>query len=314
MAGVTKEEIAQAKQMDLLTYMKLYEPQELVKVGQHDYKTKTHGSLSISDNGIWNWCSQGKGGTTALNYLIVVKGMGFVDAVRYLNGSPAPRNLVFQAVEKSVTEKEKEPFVEPPPDPSNRKAAEYLHGRGISRAVLQFCYAQKLLYQTSNGNYANCVFLGRDETGKARSGVIRGCGGKFRGNIPGSEKQYGFCISADTESCDSVRIYESPIDAMSGATLEEMEKGTAWRSCHYLALGGLNYMAADCFLEQTPQVQKIILCLDNDHAGRLFAEKLTERYAARGYEVQNAPAPCGKDYNDTLLQRIGARNKPREAR
>ena len=314
MSGVTGEEIAKAKQMDLLTYMKLYEPQELIRVGLHDYKTKTHGSLSISDNGIWNWCSRGKGGTTALNYLIVVKGMGFVDAVRYLNGSPAPRNLVFQPVEKVAHEKENVPFVEPPPDLGNHKAAAYLRGRGISRTVLQFCHAQKLLYQTSNGKYANCVFLGRDETGKARSGVIRGCGGKFRGNIPGSEKQYGFCISADTENCDCVQIYESPIDAMSGATLEEMENGTAWRSRHYLALGGLNYMAADCFLEHHIPIRRLFLCLDNDKAGRVFAEKLTERYTERGYEVLSTPAPYGKDYNDTLLQCLGARNTIREAR
>lgn len=314
MAGVTKEEIAQAKQMDLLTYMKQYEPEELVKVGAHDYKTKTHDSLSISDNGIWNWCSRGKGGTTALNYLILVKGMGFVDAVRYLNGSQATHRLFFQKVAKPEPKKEAVPFVEPTPDLSNRKAAEYLHGRGISRAVLQFCHAEKLLYQTSSGRYANCVFLGRDETGKARSGVIRGCGGKFRGNIPGSEKQYGFCIPAAEADCDCVKIYESPIDAMSGATLEELSKGRAWRSCHYLALGGLNYMAADCLLEHHPKICRLSLCLDNDEAGRVFAAKLTERYAERGYVVENTPAPCGKDYNDTLLQCLGARATNREAR
>lgn len=84
MKSVTKEEIAQAKQMDLLTYLTSYQPQELVKVGRHEYKARTHDNLRISENGKWNWCSQGFGGTTALNYLIRVQGMNFVSAVRHL--------------------------------------------------------------------------------------------------------------------------------------------------------------------------------------------------------------------------------------
>ena len=47
--SVTKQQIEQAKQMDLLTYMMTYEPQVLMRVGAHDYKTRTHDSLCISD-------------------------------------------------------------------------------------------------------------------------------------------------------------------------------------------------------------------------------------------------------------------------
>lgn len=300
MAGVTKEEIARAKRLDLLTYMKQYEPQELVKVGLHDYKTKTHDSLSISDNGKWHWCSRNMGGTTALNYLIVVKGMDFVSAVRYMN-ELQPGNIVYsQPVKKADAQKEKVPFVLPPADPNNRKVAAYLHGRGVSTSVLQYCSANKLLYQSSNGRYTNCIFLGIDEQGKPRSGVIRGCWGKFRGNIPGSEKEYGFCLAAADPDCSEVELYEAPIDAMSGASLRQLA-GKEWQKVHYLAMGGLNYLALDNFLYGNPKVRQITLCMDDDKAGHIFTQKLTEQYTERGYVVKNHPPPIGKDYNDTCL-------------
>ena len=47
MAGVTKEEIARAKELDLLTYFKLVEPGNLKLVGK-EYRHKVHSSLTIS--------------------------------------------------------------------------------------------------------------------------------------------------------------------------------------------------------------------------------------------------------------------------
>ena len=64
--------IAEAKQMDLLTYLQNYEPQELVHISGNVYCTKTHDSLKIS-NGKWCWHSRGIGGRSALDYLIKVR-------------------------------------------------------------------------------------------------------------------------------------------------------------------------------------------------------------------------------------------------
>ena len=50
----TPEQIKQANEIDILTYLMNYEPQELVKVGINNYTTKTHDSLKIS-NGMWYW-------------------------------------------------------------------------------------------------------------------------------------------------------------------------------------------------------------------------------------------------------------------
>ena len=71
MRYIAAEDVAKAKEMDLLTYLRNYEPQELVHVSGNTYCTREHDSLRIS-NGKWCWFSQGIGGRSALDYLIKV--------------------------------------------------------------------------------------------------------------------------------------------------------------------------------------------------------------------------------------------------
>jgi len=59
--------VAEIKRMDLLTYLKNYEPQELVKVSNNEYRMKIHDSVRIS-NGLWNRCKSGIGGKSAVDY------------------------------------------------------------------------------------------------------------------------------------------------------------------------------------------------------------------------------------------------------
>ena len=83
-----KEQIARAREMDLLTYLQRYEPDELIHDGGGSYRTHTHDSLKIS-NGLWCWWSHGIGGRTALDYLTQVRGLDFTEAVgRILRGRP----------------------------------------------------------------------------------------------------------------------------------------------------------------------------------------------------------------------------------
>ncbi len=74
MRYIAAEDVAKAKEMDLLTYLRNYEPQELVHVSGNTYCTREHDSLRIS-NGKRCWFSQGIGGRSALDYLIKVKGI-----------------------------------------------------------------------------------------------------------------------------------------------------------------------------------------------------------------------------------------------
>ena len=79
----SKEVIKKAKEMDLLTYLQNYEPDELVHFSGDTYCTKEHDSLKIS-NGLWCWNSRGIGGKSAVKYLTDVKGYSFIDAVKII--------------------------------------------------------------------------------------------------------------------------------------------------------------------------------------------------------------------------------------
>ena len=74
MPYVSKEQLTAAREVDLLTYLRCFEPQELVHISGSTYVTRTHDSLKIS-NGKWFWWSRGIGGRNALDYLTAVEGL-----------------------------------------------------------------------------------------------------------------------------------------------------------------------------------------------------------------------------------------------
>ena len=77
--------IEQARQIDLLSYLQRYEPSNLKRVAGNVYCTREHDSLKIS-NGKWYWWSRDFGGYSALDYLMKVRELGFVEAVQTLTG------------------------------------------------------------------------------------------------------------------------------------------------------------------------------------------------------------------------------------
>ena len=103
MAYYQPEEIRKAKEMDLYTYLKNYEPDELVHFSRDTYMTRTHDSLKIR-NGLWYWSTKGVGWKSAIDYLIKVRNFTFINAVQTVLG-----NIRVQApVQYKQQEKEKE--------------------------------------------------------------------------------------------------------------------------------------------------------------------------------------------------------------
>lgn len=85
MPFIPPEQLAHAREMDLLTYLRCCEPDELVSMGGNTYATKSHDRLKIS-NGEWYWWSRGVGGSSALDYPTTVRRLSLPDAVqRILN-------------------------------------------------------------------------------------------------------------------------------------------------------------------------------------------------------------------------------------
>jgi DNA primase len=64
-----------------------------------------------------------------------------------------------------------------------------------------------------------------------------------------------------------------------------------------LSLGGTALAALTHFLERHSEIEKIIVCTDNDEAGELAASKIAELATAN--TVRLIP-PFGKDWNERL--------------
>lgn len=149
----TKEQIAQAREMDLLTYLRLYDPGELVHVSGNEYCTREHDSLKIS-NGKWYWFSRTDGGHTALDYLIIVKGYTLPAAVEMLLGRTAAKPP------KSYKQKDRavKKLLLPPRADNNEKVKAYLISRGIHPEILDYCFEHNLIFESLP--YQNAVFVG----------------------------------------------------------------------------------------------------------------------------------------------------------
>lgn len=301
--GKYQKNIEAARSVTIMQYLATCHPGELVRKTDDEYCTKTHSSLVITPSkDLFHWFSQNIGGRSALDYMTNVERVDFVSAVRFLNElNPVPVTSQMAKMPTPAKQQKSREFELPKVDKSCEAAAAYLMHRGISPKVVRSCINSGILYQTTRGSYRNCVFVGKDEHGVARCAFQRGCQGTFRGDISGSQKQYGFLISAEDPECDTVEIYEAPIDAMSGATLRQYKHDMPWRSVHYLALGGLNHQPIDYFLAHHPAVKTAVLCFDRDEPGRNFAGTVAKKLTEKNLVVVDMPPAVGKDYNEYLL-------------
>jgi len=305
MAYISAEDITQAKQMDLLTYLQSYEPQELVRMSGNTYCTREHDSLKIS-NGKWHWFSREIGGKTALDYLIKVRDYSFLQAVETILGRVATKPPIFIAQKPEPERK----LLMPELSESTDRVEWYLKSRGIHPIIIDYCLANKLLLESKD--YHNALFIGYDTAGNARYSSVRGTMGAYKGELSGSDKRYSFSISGKS---DTVHVFESAIDLMSFATLELFE-GRDWHRDNLLSLAGVYKtkrtdvvpIALEQYLNDHPDIQTLRLHLDNDEVGRGAVAGIVSGLNGR-YQVYDEPPRCGKDVNDQLKMRAGVRKK-----
>ena len=296
---ISSEDLAHARELDLLTYLTYYDPDNLRHVSGNIYSTYEHDSLIIN-NGKWCWFSQGIGGRSALDYLIKVKGIPFREAVERIIGN-IPEPL---------------PSVRPPPEPpkvfempeisnDTTRAANYLVGRGIDPEIVLWCINHKFIFETAK--YDNVLFIGYDRDGNPKYGAVRSITGDYKGDVKGSDKRFSFKI-VKAKSPRKVHVFESAPDLLSYATLVKMD-GRNWHKETYLSLAGIGIgktipKALEQFLKDYPEVTHIYLHLDNDEPG-MNATKIIRETLQGDYHVFDRPPPSGKDFNDYLRSRIG---------
>ena len=305
MAYFTPEQISRAKEIDLLTYLQNFNPDELVYESRNTYHTRTHDSLIIN-NGMWYWFSRNIGGKNALEYLIQVEEYKFTDAVSHLLNQ---KGLEKKYVPKQIlTEKEKIDRLDLPKKAANNyKVMSYLQSRGISKNIIDECINKGYIYQEYPKN--NVVFVGFDEENNPRYAGVRGTNSsRYMHDAYGSDKAYSFKLKSVVKN-NSVHLFESAIDLLSYATFKEL-KDEKWDEENLLSLAGIYSPGKDIlnskvpktvstFLKNNSNVDTIYIHFDNDTAGRIATQALINSFSD-SYKIINDPPKSGKDFNDYL--------------
>ena len=302
----TEEQIIKARSIDLLTYLQTYEPTELVHVRGNTYCTRDHDSLKIS-NGKWMWWSRGFGGSSALDYLIKVKGMQFMDAMKILTDDNELSLNNAPVLGESSQNKGTRKLLLPEKSETDLEIIRYLTGRGIDRGIIKSCIDEGILYESLP--YHNCIFVGFDESGNAAYAFYRATTGeRLMGEAAGSDKRYSFRID---RAGSTLHVFESAIDLLSYATIMKMRTGE-WRAEPMVSLGGVYApstnnkqtklpIALENMTQNQTQINTIALHLDNDYAGRSATRSISEQLGNK-YIVRDEPPAYGKDCNDYLQQ------------
>ena len=293
---IDNKTIEQARNADIIAFLEKYHGFTFAPMSG-GYRCQQHKSLAVkADRLSFYWHSRGVGGFGALDYLVKVENMPFREAVEVITGATPPTAPPQRETEPPKT------LILPEKSGLQLRLYDYLcNKRGIDSAIVNSLIQEEKLYEDRRGNI---VFVGHDEQGAVRFASLRGTHGDYRGDCPGSDKRYGFNISACAPS-DRLYLYESAIDLMSHASLvnADMSDTNAWKQHSRLSLAGTSDTAIPFFLNQHKGIKELVFCLDNDPAGRDAAIHLMRKYSGKGYFARIEP-PQGKDFNVDLIQKI----------
>ena len=278
----TKEQIDRANATDLEQFLR--NQGEILKRSGKDMQWEKHDSLKIRGNK-WFQFSSDKGGYP-IDFVMEFYGKTFPEAMEMLIGEKA----------------EGQPGAVPDPSPefrlplrntNNDIAKNYLvTERGISIELVDIFLNAGNVYE--DAKHHNVVFIGRDQNGIPRYAHCRGTKEKFRQDISGSDKSYGFYHQGtDNVLC----VFEAPIDLLSFISLFPKD----WKDHHYLALGGVSDRALKRYLAEHPNINHVFLALDMDEPGEEACVKMNA-IIPEGFKVYRLKAPV-KDWNELLLHK-----------
>ena len=308
MGFYTEEQIKKARSIDLMTYLRTCDPTELIHVSGNTYCTRTHDSLKINaSNGKWMWWSRGFGGYSALDYLIKVKGLQFMDAMKILSNENELALSDASSLSENSQNNETRKLLLPEKAETNFEVIKYLSGRGVDRDIIHSCIDEGLLYESLP--YHNCIFVGFNESGNAAYAFYRATTGeRLMGEAAGSNKRYSFRIDC---AGSTLHVFESAIDLLSYATIMKMRTGE-WRAEPMVSLGEVYApsvnkkqsklpIALENMTQNQTQINTIALHLDNDYAGKIASDNIALQLCG-DYTVRIELPPYGKDCNDYLQQ------------
>lgn len=283
----TEEQKQRAAAVDLEEFLR-YRGERLIASGREKRPASDH-SVTVRGNE-WYDHAQERGGH-AVSFVQWFYGLNYPDAVTTLLGGEL--GTVYPSAKERVEEPPK-PFALPPVHKDMRRVYAYLvKHRGIDRSVVAHFAREKLLYE--DAEYHNAVFVGIDENGVPRHAHKRSTnsfGTAFRLNVEGSDPRHSF---HHIGTGGSLYVFEAPIDLLSYITLHPED----WETHSYVACCGTSIQPVLKMLERAPQLNTVLLCLDNDEAGHTASQRMAQ--LAEHYAVERL-IPENKDWNDDLVK------------
>lgn len=292
------EKIEAAKSADLLELVQAM-GYPVKRSGNNGHCLIEHDSLKISNNK-WYWHSQEIGGSTIdfAMHFPTKDGRDLKEAVNYVLETTKSLHFIPETYKQPQTAVADGKFTLPEKADTPSRVVAYLTAtRGIDHDIVWENIRNGNLYQSKNTN--NCVFVGRDTGGVPHYGFMRGTlsDKRFARDCNGSDKSYGFLMKAKGFT-NSIFVYESPIDAMSHATISKRHD-TTHDTVDRLSLGGVSDKSLERYLKDNPSIKNVVLCLDNDEAGRNATVRIREKLSGQ-YNLSSYP-PKHKDFNEDLL-------------
>ncbi|MCR0595269.1 DUF3991 and toprim domain-containing protein [[Clostridium] innocuum] len=303
--GISKQDLAMVKELDLFTYFKNYEPQELIRYSRNEYGTKTYSSLRMS-NGLWTSWANSIGGRSALDFFIKIKQWDFLEAAHFLKDLIENKTPVKVEQPKRI----KHSLRLPRRNENDDIVIYYLvKERCIDKDIVHYCIENHLLYESANDH--STIFIGYDSHRLAKYACKRATDSDVKQDIFGSDKAYSFSIP--NPNSNELHVFESAIDLLSYMTLQK-RNGKSYLNTNYLSLSGATTIGAsieettvpialETFLKDYPNIKSIRLHLDNDKAGKDTVLKIMYHYGEQ-FQIVDEPPSIGKDVNELLIKKI----------
>lgn len=204
---------------------------------------------------------------------------------------------------KNTPKKEKVPFVLPDADENNRRIYAYLtKTRKIYPEIVQLFLDRNIVYQEKQ--HKNCVFVGYDENKKPVYATERGSlpNRRFMHEIEGSSDEYG--VLFENEGAKVLVITESVPDMMAFMCINY--KNHLHEKYNFLSINSIyKKNSIFCYLKKHPEIEDVIIGLDNDKFGREEKDKIVERLKKEFKKISTLVVyPTQKDWNDDLIQKV----------
>ena len=305
----TENEIQQVFETNLIEYA-MSQGFDLEKADSHTYKIKKSGGLTLFNKGFHHFSSDEKGNIIdfAKNY----QGLTFIEAVENILGVKAYTNTSKLEPLETKEKGKRGDMSLPKSDTDVRNTINYLvKARCLDSEIVEDLIKQGAIFQAITENnkgtvFKNCSFVGFDEENKPKYCALRGINSTstFRQDMKYSDKTYGFAMKG---TGNRIFVFESPIDAISHATLTKMNNHIDYKTDHRVSEGCLSDKALTRYLENNPNITKIVFCFDNDvdgkthegkpcNHGQEFAKKCVDKFKEQGYHTY-IQTPKSKDFN-----------------